>query len=201
LITCDDHAFTRAGLEHWAQADPRFLFAGQAANAMETLALARKAQPDIAVVDYNLPDANGLEVAIELARWLPACKVVILTAREDGTIVAPLLHSGVRGILCKTGTPEALGIALAAVQAGEVVVDPRFERAVQALNETVALSPREVEVLLRLARGMSNPAIAEDMALAVKTVETHRASLMRKLEVKSATALIVRAARLGLIDL
>lgn len=201
LILSDDHAFTRAGLQHWLCADSRFDIIGAAGNAVETIRLARSLRPDISLVDYNLPDANGQEVLIELRRWVPDCRVVILTSREDAAIVSPLLRAGAHAILSKTSPAEKLGDDLVAVMQGEQVIDAVFQTALEQDQDTVTLSAREFEVLIRLAKGMSNPAIAEDLALSAKTIESHRANLMRKLNVNSATALIVRAAKLGLIEL
>lgn len=201
LIICDDHAFTRSGLQHWLDNEPRFDVIASAATGVETMRLVRKEKPQIALVDYNLPDANGLEITIELSRWMPECKVAILTSREDATIVDPLLRAGAKALLSKSSPPEELCAALLDVAAGNQVIAPIFQQALEAQQEAVALTPREIEVLIRLAKGMANPAIAEDMSLAVKTIETHRASLMRKLQVNSATSLIVKAAKLGLIDL
>lgn len=200
LIITDDHAFTRTGLQHQLEQDGRFDVLGQAANAHETLALARKMKPDLAVIDYVLPDASGLEIVIEMRRWVPDCRCVILTGSVVDNIVGPLLDAQVSGILNKGADPQSICDALAQIAAGEQVVDPVFARAANAAPP-IPLSPRELEVLIRIARGLSNPKIAEDLSLSAKTVESHRASLMRKLDVTSTATLMVKAARAGLIDL
>ncbi|MEP4194573.1 MAG: response regulator transcription factor [Aliishimia sp.] len=197
----DDHAFTRSGLQHQLVDDGRFRVLGQADNAVQSLQLARKLSPQIAVVDYVLPDANGLEILIELGRWAPACRCVILTGRDDAAIVQPLLDAGAAGILSKASPPEQICDALCEVALGETMLDPIFSKAVKTNQTKTPLSPREVEVLLRIAKGMTNGTIAEDLSLSSKTVESHRGSLMRKLNVSSTATLMVKAARVGLIDI
>ncbi len=201
LIIVDDHAFTRSGLQYQLEQDGRFDVLGQAGSAVETLALARKAQPQVAVVDYALPDATGLEIVIELKRWVPDCAAVILTGRDDGAIVQPLLDADVKGILNKGSKPEAICEALAKVGAGGTVMDAVFKKQMGRSDTPVSLSPRELEVLIRIAKGMSNPAIADDLSLSAKTVETHRGNLMRKMDVSTTATLMVKAVRAGLIDL
>lgn len=201
LIITEDHAFTRTGMQQVLAADGRFDLRGTAGTAVETLKLARLARPALAVTDYMLPDATGLEVVIELRRWVPECLCAVLTGRDDTAIVQPLLDAGARGILSKASAPERICDVLVQIAQGAQVLDPVFQRALAARSRAVSLSPRELEVLLRIARGMSNPAIAEDLSIAVKTVETHRGSLMRKMDVSTTATLMVKAARAGLIDL
>lgn len=188
-------------MQHVLASDGRFDLRGVAASAVDTLALARKETPALAVTDYMLPDGIGLEVVIELKRWVPDCICVVLTGREDGAIVQPLLDAGVRGLLSKATPPDAICDALATIAGGDMVVDPVFSRAASGVTPPVSLSPRELEVLLRIAQGMSNPAIAADLSISAKTVETHRGSLMRKMDVSTTATLMVKAAKVGLIDL
>lgn len=201
LIIADDHAFTRSGLQHQLEQDGRFDVLGQAGDAIETLRLARRLKPQLAVVDYMLPDANGLEILIELGRWVPECRCVILTGRDDAAIVQPLLDAGAAGLLSKGSNPAEICENLYTIASGDTWVDPLFTKAVEAEANKVTLTPRELEVLIRIAKGMSNPAIADDLSLSAKTVESHRGSLMRKMEVSSIATLMVKAARAGLIDL
>lgn len=171
-----------------------------AAGAIETIRDARKCKPDLAIVDYSMPDGNGLEVLVELRRWSPETAVVILTGREDTDLSGPLLDAGARGLLCKTGTPDDFCDALITVAAGKLVIDPIYEA---QPSDTIPpqLTSREHQVLSRIALGLSNPAIARGLHLSPKTVETHRGNLMRKLSVNTTATLILRAARAGLIDL
>ena len=201
LIITEDHAFTRTGMQQVLLADGRFDLRGAASTAVETLTLARKERPLMAVTDYMLPDANGLEVAIELKRWVPECICVVLTGRSDTAIVQPLLDAGVQGVLSKASTPEDICDALAKIAKGTSVMDPVFEAQVGAGSGAVSLSPRELEVLLRIAKGMTNRSIAEDLSISAKTVDNHRGSLMRKMDVSTSATLIVKAVRAGLIDL
>lgn len=111
-----------------------------------------------------------------------------------------MLDAGARGLLCKTGTPDDFCDALITVAAGKLVIDPIYEA---QPSDTIPpqLTSREHQVLSRIALGLSNPAIARDLHLSPKTVETHRGNLMRKLSVNTTATLILRAARAGLIDL
>jgi DNA-binding NarL/FixJ family response regulator len=201
LIITEDHAFTRTGMQQVLAADGRFALLGAVGTAVQTLKLARKTRPRLAVTDYMLPDGSGLEVVIELSRWVPECACVVVTGREDIAIMQPLMDAGARGLLSKGSAPELICEALVQVAEGGQVIDPVFARALEAQTAPVSLSPRELEVLLRIAQGMSNPAIAEDLSISAKTVETHRGSLMRKMDVSTTATLMVKAARAGLIDL
>lgn len=182
-------------------ADGRFDLRGQAGTAVEAITLARRERPQLLVTDYMLPDASGLEVVIEVQRWVPECICAVLTGRDDAAIVQPLIDAGVQGLLSKASAPERICNALAEIARGAQVIDTVFQNAIAAVKPGVSLSPRELEVLLRIAQGMSNPAIAEDLSISAKTVETHRGSLMRKMDVSTTATLMVKAARAGLIDL
>lgn len=200
LIITDDHAFTRSGMQHRLTQSGRFNVLGQAENAVETLRLARTLKPELALIDYMLPDACGLEVLIELRRWVPECKVVLLTGRDDATIAQPLIDAGADGLLSKASPEDEILAALTKVADGARVFDPVFLVAAPQGDPGPALSARELEVLLRIAKGKSNRAIADELALSPKTIESHRASLMRKLDVNTTATLVLKAARTGLIE-
>ncbi|MCB2129183.1 MAG: response regulator transcription factor [Rhodobacteraceae bacterium] len=201
VLIADDHAFTLAGMQQSLGEDPRFHVVATARCGIDMIRLARQLRPGLALVDYVMPDASGLDVLIELRRWTPATRVVIVTGREDAEIVPPLLDAGAAGVLSKSTPIAAIRDALARIVRGETVLDDAFRTVAAANAPDLNLTAREHEVLVRIARGMANPAIAKDLGLSPKTVESHRAGLMRKLGVNSTATLMLAAARAGLITI
>ncbi|SFR15726.1 response regulator [Poseidonocella sedimentorum] len=199
MLIADDHAFTLEGMQQKLARDARFEVVAVASGGVDAIRLARKHRPDLAVLDYVMPDATGLEVLLEIRRWSPQTRVVILTGQLDAAIAPPLIDAGASGLLTKGADPAHVCDALAVVARGGAVFDPPFDAPPEPA--AIQLTPREREVLLRIARGMSNPRIAEDLALSPKTVESHRSSLMRKLDVNSTATLMLRAAKAGLIEI
>ena len=151
-------------------------------------------RPDLAVLDYAMPGANGLEAHIEIRRWSPATRCAILTGQTRPEVLAPLVEQGVDGILHKSLAVPELVAALRRIARGARILP-------SSGPEAVGLTPREFEVLCRVADGLSVRDIAQALSLSPKTIETHKASLMRKLGVNSSAALIVAAVRRGLLDL
>ncbi|MDQ2093131.1 response regulator transcription factor [Rhodobacteraceae bacterium 10Alg 79] len=179
---------------------PEFSILATTGKGVEAIALARRHRPDIAVLDYVMPDATGLDVFKEIACWSPETRSVIVTGSDSAATLQSLNEAGVHGIFLKAQEPRDICDGLLRVAAGEVVRARQVMKILTASIENSRITRREQQVLTGIAQGLSNPGIAMELSISPKTVESHRASLMRKLGVHSSAALIVRAVREGLLD-
>ncbi|WP_417605401.1 LuxR C-terminal-related transcriptional regulator [Primorskyibacter flagellatus] len=200
LLVADDHAFTLDGMQRALSRIDGVQVVATAHNGIEAIALARAHRPDIAVLDIAMPGANGLEVVVELRRWSPGTRCVVVTGTPAPGVLRQLQELGVCGLFVKSADPQEICAGIARIVAGETVIAP--EIAMRIAEETAAdgLSERELEVLQMIARGLTNSGIAEALSISPKTVESHRASLMRKLRVHSVAQLLIRAVRDGLFS-
>ena len=208
VAVVDDHAIVRAGLRLVLEADPDFEIVGEAETAAAALDLVRRERPDVALIDINLPDDSGLRVAAELTSTEPSVRLLILSVHDDPEIVRESVRLGAHGYLRKDTTPADLRAAIRAVHNGDAFFSPSVARTLaEALREQgtpVAeslerLTERERDVLTRVARGLSNKEIAADLGISVRTVESHRDSLMRKTGLRNAAALTRFALEAGLL--
>jgi DNA-binding NarL/FixJ family response regulator len=182
---------------------------GEAADGLEALAKARELLPDIVLLDIDLPQMSGLVVADILRRELPNIKVLILSMYQRAEYLPRVLRSGARGYVLKGASPEVLAKAIETVIDGECYFSPEITRL--ALNQLVqgnsnglvpaALTNREQEVLVLIAEGFCNKEIANNLNIGVRTAETHRERIMRKLGIHSIAGLTRFAIANGLITL
>jgi two-component system nitrate/nitrite response regulator NarL len=207
VAVIDDHTIVRAGLRMVLEADPDFEIAGEAGTAAAALDLVRREHPDVALIDINLPDESGLRVAAALRTTEPSVRVLILSVHDDPEIVRESVRLGAHGYVRKDTTPADLRAAIRAVHNGDAYFSPSVARtlaeALRAQTGTAEglerLTEREKEVLARVARGLSNKEIAAELGISVRTVESHRDSLMRKTGLRNAAALIRYALESGLV--
>ena len=178
-----------------------FEVVGTASNGIDAIMLIKKHLPDCAVLDLTMPGANGLEVFIEARRWSPLTRVAIVTGNPSPAIFAQLAEAGVDGIFLKNASPEDICAGMREIALGRRVIASEIERAIRAGPDAAGLTTREIQVLHGIARGLSNPLIAEALGVSPKTVDSHRTTLMRKMGVHSTATLLVRALRAGLIDI
>lgn len=171
-----------------------------AENGIEAIAAIKKWRPDCAVLDLTMPGASGLEVLIEARRWSPQTRVIILTGNPSPAIFDQLVNAGAEGIFLKNAPIEELCDGLREIAAGRRIIAAQAGAILAEAPASHELSGREIEVLHCIARGLSNTGIAEHLGVSPKTVDSHRTSLMRKLDVHSTATLLVRAMRDGLID-
>lgn len=205
----DDHAIVRAGLRMVLESDPDFDIVGEADNAAAAVALALESKPDVILVDINLPDESGLKVADAILRTQPGVRLLMLSVHDDQEFVRESVRIGAHGYLRKDTTPADLRAAIRAVYAGDAFFSPSVARTlVEALREKPQgvrptldqLTTRERDVLVRVARGQQNKEIASELGISVRTVESHRDSLMRKTGLRNAAALTRLALESGLLD-
>jgi DNA-binding NarL/FixJ family response regulator len=212
LALVDDHRLFRAALREILSKEPGLEIAGEAADAREAYQVVEDVKPDVAVVDISLRGVNGITVTRELVRREARCKVLILSMHSGEDFVAQALAAGASGYALKDQAPSELVEAIHAVASGrsylcsmisKFVVDDflRLRRG-QGMpgGPTDVLSIREREVFGLLVRGYSNEKIAGELCISVKTVETHRAHILKKLNVHSMVELLRFAARHDLIS-
>lgn len=207
ILLADDHALVRQGFRALLAAIADFEVVGEAANGREALRFIRALAPDIALMDISMPELNGLDATAHALREQPQLKVIIVSMHATEAHVIEALRAGAAGYLLKDADAGELERAIRAVARGERYLAPavshhvieRFMRAEPA-PAADALSPRQREVLQLIAEGRSTREIAARLHLSVKTVETHRAQLMQRLDIYDVAGLTRYALRIGLID-
>ena len=211
VLLVDDHPLVLEGIRSSLLKQDRFQIVGQAATGQEALERARKASPDVVVMDISMPGMDGLEATRRLQTVCPQTKVLILTVHEKAEFIREMIQSGARGYLRKNTSPAQLVSAIECVHAGELffeadVAQAFFEEYV--LNEgkikdssPKRLSKREHEVLRLIVEGLANKEIAAKFRLSVRTVEKHRQSLMKKLGIHKATELVKFAITRGFVSI
>jgi DNA-binding NarL/FixJ family response regulator len=200
LVLADDHQIVRQGLRAILKTEPTFQLVGEAADGLETVRLTERLQPDVLVLDLMMPGLTGLEVTRQLAKRAPNTKVVILSMHSNVAYVVEALRAGAMAYVLKESGAEELVQAIRAVVAGkryfsppisEKTLDAYIEKAEEsALDPFHTLTAREREVLQLTAEGLSGTEVSERLYISPRTVETHRANLMRKLGVRNQKELI-----------
>ncbi len=207
ILIADDHEVVRSGLRAILEAHEGWEVVAEANDGREAIAKAAEARPDVAIVDYSLPMMNGVEVTRQIRARVPETEVLIFTMHDSDVLVAELLEAGARAYLLKSDAKQYL---IAAVESLAVhkpfftgrVSEQLLERflSAQNLKTDVLLSPRERGVVQLIAEGHSNREMSEILNLSVKTIETHRASAMRKLNLTSTAAIVRYAIRNKMVE-
>jgi len=205
----DDHPVVRKGIISCLAQEPKLQVIGEAVNGTEALDKARELRPDIILMDIDLPEKSGLVVTETIRKELPAIRVLILSMHTNTDYVLRIVQSGASGYVLKGGSTEDLLRAIETVNHGESFFSPEVART--ALNQFVrgnsggntlsALTTREREVLIHIADGLSNKEIASQLGVGVRTVETHRERIMKKLNIHSVAGLTKFAISQGLVTL
>ena len=204
VLLADDHTIVRQGLRLLLQREG-FEVVGEAVNGQEAVRLATESCPDIAVLDYGMPLMNGVGAAREIIQACPLAKVILLTMHADDRYVLEAVRLGVKGYVVKTQASTDLVRAIHEVLRGLMYLSPRVSRtlvqAYLAKSEFPPdpLTPREREVLLLVAEGKTTRAIAEVLGISVKTAESHRTHILRKLDTPNIAGVVRYAIRQGLI--
>jgi two-component system response regulator NreC len=207
VVIVDDHAVVRSGLRMLLDAADDIEPVGEAGTAGEAVFEVRAHKPDIVLLDVGLPDRSGIEAAPDLLKEAPEARVLILSMEDDPSYVRQAFAAGASGYVLKEAADAELVTALRAVAAGERYVHPALgarmatadaEAAAQAAADP--LSDREREVLRLLALGHTNQEIASMLFISVRTAETHRAHIMRKLRLNTRAELVRFALAQGLLE-
>lgn len=210
ILLADDHALVRAGIRSLLQEMAGIDVVAEAGDGLEAVRLTALHQPDLVLMDVAMKNANGLEATLEIRRQFPAVKVLILSMYTNEEYVVQALRAGASGYMVKDSAPLELELAINAIKAGDTYLSPPVSRQVvesymQRVGGEVTpaepLTPRQREVLQFIAEGKSTKEVAYQLKLSVKTVETHRAQIMQRLNVHDIPGLVRYAIKAGLVNL
>jgi len=214
LLVVDDHPVVRAGLRTLLDAQGDMQVVGEADDGRAAIEQAIELEPDVVVMDITMKGMGGLEATQEITRRLPHTKVLVLTMHENEEYLRQMLEAGATGYVLKQAVDTELVVAIHAVHRGEVFLYSSFSRILlgdltqpddpgrspSEVDSYERLSQREREVLRLVALGHTNQEIADQLYLSIKTVETYRARVMDKLNLRSRSALVRYALTRGLLD-
>lgn len=212
LLVADDHEVVRIGLCALLEEQPGWEVVAQARDGREAVEKAKQSRPDVGVLDVAMPDLNGLEATRQITRDVPDTKILILTMHESDTLIREVLDAGARGFLLKTDAGVELVNAVDALRRNQTFFTPRVSQMVldgylkKEYNPDNGdtfhsrLTPRQREIVQLLAEGKSSKEVAVALGLSVKTAETHRANIMRRLDCHSVAELVRYAVRNRIIQ-
>jgi DNA-binding NarL/FixJ family response regulator len=209
VLVADDHPVVRKGLQLCLARQPRLTIVGEAADGAQALAKIRELGPDVVLMDISMPNMDGLSVTESLRKEFPNIKVLVLSVHNNKDYIVRIVQSGAHGYISKEASPEELLRAIETVHSGQTFFSA--EAAQAALTHLVnrnnkadpfaQLTDREREVLVLIAEGQSNKEIASGLGVGVRTVETHRERIMRRLDIHSVAGLTRFAIANGLVSL
>lgn len=206
ILVVDDHALVRRGVRSLLESQPDWEIAGEAATGREAVEQAKCLQPDVIVMDLSLPELNGLDATRQIVKESPRSEVLVLTMHHSEELARDVLQAGARGYVLKSDADQCLIAAIESLRqhkpfltstVTEFVLDDYLKRGhSQGVDDVLAaLTGREREIIQLLAEGKSNKAAASALGISVKTIESHRANLMRKLRLRSVSDLVRYAIR------
>lgn len=212
ILIADDHDIVRTGMKALLEDQPGWQVVAEAATGRQAVDKAKATTPDVVVLDVTMPELNGLEAARQIKKLLPQIEILILTVHESEQIAAEVLKVGARGYILKSDAGRELVAAVKAVSAhksyftsriSQMVSDSTLKEGAQGIEaEDIGsrLTPREKEIVQLLAEGKSNKEAASALNISVKTVETHRTNIMRKLRFHSVGELVRYAVRNNIVS-
>ncbi len=197
VIVIDDHEIFRLGLRTLLEAaDIEVL--GEAANGEAGLKLVLEISPDAVILDYAMPGISGLDIINSIKQRRPKIKLILLTASISESVLAEALNSGAHGLILKKDSSEELVKALQSISQGEQVVSTNIAPLVNRFNILSELTKRERQVLRMIAKGYRNREICDVLNVSIKTIDTHRTNLMRKLNLHNLVEVVEFANKIGL---
>jgi DNA-binding NarL/FixJ family response regulator len=211
IVLAEDHTILREGLRALLTADPNFEIIGEAADGRAAVRFVEKQIPDLILMDLSMPRMTGMDAIREIKKRYPQTKIIALTVHKTEEYLRTTLHAGADGYVLKDATRDELMMAIQSVLKGKTYLSPGVSgRVIEGYLEgkesqmppsTLGLlSQREREVLKLIAEGYKNKEIATDLCISLKTVEKHRANLMKKLDLHNAAALTAYAIEQGLVE-
>lgn len=213
ILVADDHEVVRRGLCALLRNQPEWEVCGEAGDGREAVEKVLTLKPEVVILDIGMPNLNGLEATRQILKTNPRIKVLVLTLHDSDQVVQEVLNAGARGFLLKTDAARDLVAAVEALRRGKTYFTPKVAAMVldgylRRENGTAPerparrrLTPREREVVQLLAEGKSSKEVAVVLGLSVKTAETHRSNIMRKLELHSVSDLVLYAVRNNIIHM
>jgi DNA-binding NarL/FixJ family response regulator len=212
ILLADDHEVVRQGLRVMLEAQSGWEVVGEAVNGREAVEKTRLLKPDIVVLDITMPELNGLEATRQILKVAPQTEVLVLTMHESEQVAREVLSAGARGYLLKSDAGRDLVTAVDALRNRRPFFTPRISQMVLdgylhgpsvsdgGLPKRDLLTPREREIVQLLAEGKSNKEVASSLGISPKTIETHRANIMRKLNLHSVSDLVRFAVRNRMVE-
>jgi DNA-binding NarL/FixJ family response regulator len=216
LLVADDHEIMRKGIRSLLEAQPGWQVTAEASDGREAVEKAREIKPDVTVLDISMPSLNGLEAARQMIKNDARAKILILTQHESDPLIREVLDAGARGYVLKSDASRDLITAVNAVRSNktfftakvaQIVLDGYLEKKPKKTNTEERkdearsrLTPRQREIVQLLAEGKSSKEVAVSLGLSVKTAETHRANIMRRLDCHSISELVRYAVRNNIIQ-
>ena len=211
IFIADDHEVVRKGLISLLEAQSDWQVCGEAADGREAIDKAAALKPDVMILDIGMPSLNGLEATRQILKTNPDARILILTLHDSDSVVREVLNAGARGFLLKSDAARDLVVAVEALRRDKtyftskvaaMVLDGYLKGGPQAAAVSLGrdrLTPREREVVQLLAEGKSTKEVAVALGLSVKTAETHRSNIMRKLQLHSVSDLVLYAVRNNIV--
>ncbi len=208
ILLADDHNLVRSGLKSLLMGMTGVEVVAEATNGREAVDLVGTTNPDVVLMDIGMKELNGIEAATIIAREKPSVRVIILSMHDTQDFVSQALKAGAAGYVLKDAAPLELEFALQAVTRGETYLSPKvssqvvqsYVRPPEAETGLEALSPRQREILKAIVSGRTTKQIAYDLGLSIKTIETHRAQIMHRLDIHDVVGLVRFSIRIGLIS-
>ena len=210
VLLADDHKLVRAGIRSLLERLPDVEVVAEASDGREAIRLVEQHDPQIVLMDLAMPGLNGLEATQHLTKAFPKVRVLILSIYADEEHVYQGLRAGAAGYLLKGAATEELELAIRSVARGETYLSPPVSKPVimeyirrtnVGLTSRERLSPRQAQILKLIAEGRTTKQVALELAISVKTVETHRSALMARIGVHDVAGLVRYAVKVGLVDL
>src|ERR1700733_4217142 len=212
LLIADDHEIVRKGFRAILEAQPDCTVVGECGDGRRAVEMAKELHPDIVVLDISMPSLNGLEAARQILKARPQTKILILTMHESDSLIREVLDAGARGYILKTDAGRDLVAAVDALRrnktfftsrVAQMILDGYLKGDSQPQNSAsggIRLTPRQREIVQLLAEGKSSKEVAVALSMSVKTAETHRANIMRKLDCHSVSEVVRYAIRNNIIQ-
>jgi DNA-binding NarL/FixJ family response regulator len=209
ILIVDDHAVVRRGIRALLESEQGFTVAGEATNGREAVEMARQLQPEVIVMDLTLPELNGLDAARQILKDAPRIEILVLTMHHSEELARDVLQAGARGYVLKSDADQSLIAAVKSLRdhkpflspnVTEFVLDDYLRRNDGSDGALADVTAREREIIQLLAEGNSNKEAAATLGISVKTIEAHRANIMRKLRLRSVTELVRYAIRNNIVQ-
>lgn len=211
ILIADDHELVRRGLTHLLSTHPGWTVCAEAVTGREAIAMAEQQRPDIAILDISMPELNGLEAARKIRKMLPKTEVMILSLHYSDQLVREIVDAGAHAYILKSDAERELLTGLEALAnrrsfftagATQILINGYCNQGLSEgrIPKRQRLTPREREIIQLLVEGKSSKEVAVSLGISVKTAETHRANLMRKLELHSVSELVRYAVRNQMVE-
>jgi len=210
ILIADDHELMRRGVRSLLEAEAGWKVVGEAADGQELVEKTEKLRPDVVVLDISMPRLNGLEAAHRIKKILPEVKILILSMHDSEQLARSVLDAGARGYIAKSDTARDLVIAIEALRRNKTFFTPKVDQLVldsflrsASTKKTLQnpLTSRQREIVQLLTEGKSSKEVAALLNLSIKTIETHRANIMKRLHCHSFSDLVFYALRNNIIHL